>query len=132
MDRARQALAAAGKVTASHVSGEVPPSFLQALAALLESPDRPNGRYIYSGRPYQIRVTRSADVSSTAYFRERRLIGPDVEVIRVSGHVRREAGGKETEFRLWIANCGERPLPLRIEYQPKSYLRLIFEAAIPG
>ena len=56
------------------------------------------------------------------------MIAPATDVVRVSGKVRRVAGGKETEFRLWIAAGADRPLPLRIEYQPKSYLRLTFEA----
>jgi hypothetical protein len=74
-------------------------------------------------------LARGADAKSTGYFRERGLIAGSAEVIRVSGRLRREAGGKETDFRLWIPGGGERPLPLRIEYQAKSYLRLIFEAA---
>ena len=56
------------------------------------------------------------------------MAGP-AEVVRVTGRLRREAGGKETEFRLWIPSGAERPLPLRIEYQAKSYLRLVFESA---
>ena len=68
------------------------------------------------------------DGKATVYFRERRLIAKPAEVVRFDGRVRREAGGKETEFRLWIPSGAERPLPLRIEYQAKSYLRLVFEA----
>jgi hypothetical protein len=45
--------------------------------------------------------------------------------IRISGLTRRESGGGETEFHLWISDQAERPLPLRIEYRAKSYLRLI-------
>jgi hypothetical protein len=40
-------------------------------------------------------------------------------------------GGKRAapiEFRLWIEEGTARPLPLRIEYQPKPCLRLTFEA----
>lgn len=38
-------------------------------------------------------------------------------------------GGKESEFQLWISDAAERPLPPRIEYRPKSHLRLTFEMA---
>ena len=38
------------------------------------------------------------------------------------------AWSKETEFRLWIPSRAEQPLPQCIEYQAKSYLRLVFEA----
>jgi hypothetical protein len=49
-------------------------------------------------------------------------------VVRASGKVQREAGGKETQFRIWVEEGNRRPIPLRIEYQAKSYLRLTFEA----
>jgi hypothetical protein len=98
------------------------------LAGLVMRPDGKEGRYIYAGRPYRLRLTRSVDGKATAYFRERRLIAKSAEVVRFDGRLRREAGGKETEFRLWIPSEAERPLPLRIEYQAKSYLRLVFEA----
>jgi hypothetical protein len=120
VERARQALASAERVASPDLAGVPASSFLQALADLLQRPDGNDGRYIYSGRLYRMRLSRTKDESATAHFRE--------PVIRVAGRVRREAGGKETDFRLWIPEGGARPLPLRIEYQPKSYLRLTFEA----
>jgi hypothetical protein len=46
----------------------------------------------------------------------------------VAGSLRRLEDGKPIEFHLWIEEGAPRPLPLRIDYQPKSYLRLTFEA----
>ena len=130
VERARRALASVAEVrTAAGPASETGHSFLQELAGLLMQPDGKEGRFLYSGRPYWLHLVRSVDAKATAYFRERRLIAKPAEVIRVAGRLRREAGGKETEFRLWIASGAERPLPLRIEYQAKSYLRLVFEAA---
>jgi len=57
-----------------------------------------------------------------------RLIPPHANVIRAEGKLRRDAGGKEIAFQLWVEEGAGRPLPLRIEYQAKSYLRLVFEA----
>ena len=128
VERARRALASAGEVRTAGFARQTSNSFLQELAGLLMRPGGDEGRYIYSGRPYRIRLARSVDAKATAYFRERRLIARPAEVVRVAGRVRREAGGKETEFRLWIPSGAERPLPLRIEYQAKSYLNLVFEA----
>ena len=129
VERARGALASAVEVRTAGPAGETARSFLQELAGLLMRPDGNEGRFTYSGRPYRLHLTRSMDAKATAYFRERRLIAGPAEVVRVAGRLRREAGGKETEFRLWIPSPAERPLPLRIEYQAKSYLRLLFEAA---
>jgi hypothetical protein len=128
LERARRALAPAERIAAAGVTRESSHSFLEVLAGLLPRPDGAEGRYIYSGRPYRIWLARSVDNTATAHFRERGLIAHPAQVLRVSGKVRREAGGKETEFRLWIPAGSERPLPLRIEYQARSYLRLVFEA----
>jgi hypothetical protein len=128
VERANRALASAAEVRTAASVGQTSNSFLQELATLLMRPGQDEGRYIYSGRPYRMQLLRSVDGKATAYFRERRLISSPAEVVRVTGRVRREAGGKTTEFRLWIPAGAERPLPLRIEYQAKSYLNLIFEA----
>jgi hypothetical protein len=128
MERARRALATDGKTADSHLTREHSRSFLQTLADLLLRPDGESARYSYAGRPYQMRLTRSIDSKATTDFRQRSMVGRATNVIRVCGKVRRVEGGKETEFRLWIPAGAERPLPLRIEYQPRSYLRLTFEA----
>ena len=126
VERARRALADVAEVRTAGSTSETGHSFLQELVM---RPDGKEGRYIYAGRPYRLNLTRSVDGKATAYFRERRLVAKPAEVVRFDGRLRREAGGKETEFRLWIPSGAERPLPLRIEYQAKSYLRLVFEAA---
>jgi len=128
IDQARRALASTPKVSTAGPAGETLQPFLQTLVELLTRHDGAEGRYIYAGRQYKIRLARSEDARATAHFRELRLIDGPAEVIRVSGRIRREPGGKETEFRLWIPDGAERPLPLRIEYQAKPYLRLFFEA----
>jgi hypothetical protein len=113
-------------------AGSLP--FLQTLAHLRMQPDGRDGRYTYGGKTYRLQLARAADPKSTEYFRGRKLIGDSARVVRVSGRLRREAsgkdqGGKEIDFRVWISTSGERALPLRIEYQAKAYLRLVFEAA---
>ena len=127
--RARQALSGAPKRKAEyHSVEEAPRPFLHALAGLLNRPGSSETQYAYNGRLYRLRVGRSQDPKAASYFREQRLIPPTAAVTRVSGTLRREEGGAPTEFRLWIEEGTPRPLPLRIEYQPKSYLRLTFEA----
>ena len=126
-DRARHALDAAPKVIDNHLTRAGSQCFLQTLAGMLARRET-DGRYIYAGRAYRIHLTRSADPKAAQSFRERGLLSGAAEAIRISGKLQRELGGKETEFRLWIAGGSERPLPLRIEYRAKSYLRLTFEA----
>ena len=128
MDRAAQALASAQRIAADGITPDCAQSFLQALAGLLLRPDGREARYSYAGRLYRLRLSRTPDPKATAYFRARRIVPPSETVLRVSGRLRPEAGGKETEFRLWISSAARPPLPLRIDYQAKSYLRLTFEA----
>jgi len=128
LDRARRALATVPRIAVPEPRHDFQQSFLQTLAGMLLRPDRAEAGYSYSGRIYRMRLSRSLDGKATAHFRERGMISRPARVVRVSGQIHREAGAKVAEFRLWIPDRGERPLPLRIDYQPKSYLRLVFEA----
>ena len=128
VDRARSALAAASRAAPEGGAPGIGSSpFLQSLAEVLRNPLVEETHYTYSSRVYRMWVSRAPDPKATAYFREHRLTGENRDVIRINGRIRRETEGKETNFRLWF-EPGEMPLPLRIEYQAKSYLRLVFEA----
>ena len=49
----------------------------------------------------------------------------------VNGRIRNLATGRKTAFRVWIGPHGSSPVPVRIEYQAKPYLRLVFEQVNP-
>jgi hypothetical protein len=126
---ARKALAETAKNTGGPAAPQSQaPSFLQALADLVAHPERSQATYIYSGRVYSLWVARAGDAKTTALFRQRRLIDGNTGIIRITGTLQRQAGGDKTGFRIWVPYPSEHPLPLRIEYQAKSYLRLVFEA----
>jgi hypothetical protein len=103
------------------------PTFLQALAKLLQEPSRNHIRYIYNAGMYGLWLRRNPDSKATAYFRGKRLIAPESTVVRAEGRLHRETGGKETNFQVWVEEAAW-PLPLHIECQPKAYVRLTFEA----
>jgi len=129
IERARQALAGAPRKKTEFQSAEAAPRpFLHALATLLNEPNSRETRYAYNGRFYRLRVERSRDSKVAAQFQEAHLIPGAAAVTRITGSLCREDGGKPIDFRLWIEEGAPRPIPLRIEYQPKSYLRLTFEA----
>jgi len=124
---ARQALAAAPRNSVGFApDGETPPPFLQAMAELLRQPKGGEGRYVYNGRFYRLRMRRAADPKASEHFRARGLASG--RVMAVTGSLQRVSGGKPIDFRLWVEESANHPVPLRIEYQPKSYLRLAFEA----
>ena len=129
IDSARQALSVASKKKDDlHSIGPMPRPFLHTLADLLSRPDSSQAQYLYNGRLYYLKVERFADPKAANVFREQRLIAPNANVTRVAGSLWRQKGDKPIEFRLWIEEGAARPIPLRIEYQPKPYLRLTFEA----
>jgi len=124
---ARQALAAAPRQAVDlPLDGVPPPPFLDALADLLRQPNGGEGRYVYNSRLYRLRLRRAPDAKAGEYFRARRLASG--AVIAVTGALQRASNGKRIDFRLWVEEAATHPVPLRIEYQPKSYLRLAFEA----
>jgi len=125
LDRARQAV---GSGTRQPLNPGPPAgTFLQTLADGILRRDTSELRYIYSGRSYRMRLSFASDPNTAAAFARRGVEASGDGVLRITGHTRREAGGKESEFRLWVPELAERPVPLRIEYQPKSYLRLVFD-----
>ena len=127
IDRARQAIAQPSAAN-SHLPSEGAATFLHTLAEAVATPAREQWRYIYAGRMYRMNLLRTPDPKAADLFRRRGLCAAGEEIVRVTGRVRRETGGKESEFRLWVPKALPYPLPLRIEYQPKPYLRLLFEA----
>jgi hypothetical protein len=126
---ARKALAATPpKPTETDARDADARPFLETLANGLRQTGPVEARFAYAGRFYRLWLAKEPDPKATANFRERRLVSANSQVIRASGRLRREAGGKESHFRLWVEQGADRPLPLRIEYRARSYLRLIFDA----
>ena len=125
---ARTALAATpSRTPEGDARGEIRP-FLVTLADALRQAAPAQARFVYGGRFYRLSLQRSPDPKTTGSFRQRGLLDVGKQLVRVSGKLRRESGGKETDFRLWVEDGAAQPLPLRIEYQARSYLRLIFDA----
>lgn len=128
MDRARAALAgAARRPPEGDTRGPAMRPFLHALAGALGKASPTETRFSYAGRPYRLWLEKAADAKATALYQKRGLLAAGGTVVRASGRVRREAGGKESNFRVWVEEGAAKPIPLRIEYQAKSYLRLVFE-----
>lgn len=129
---AHKALSAApAKPVEFDASGLLPLPFLATLARELIRPGPVTARYTYNARLYSLWLRKSPDAKAAAEFRGRGLLEAGRQVLRVAGGVRRVTGGKEETFQLWIEEGASQPLPLRIHYQPKSYLRLVFEAERP-
>jgi hypothetical protein len=76
---------------------------------------RAAGRYVYSEQEYLLEL----DAPPTG-----RNAGP----LPVRGKIRNLRTGYEILFRLWLENSSDSLVPVRFEVQPRSFLRLTFEA----
>ena len=47
---------------------------------------------------------------------------------QVRGKIRNLHTGHESLFRVWLEDASDSIVPVRIEFQPRSFLRLTFEA----
>ena len=94
---------------------QTPPTFLLELATLLKQrTSRAVGRYVYSEQEYSLEL----DAAPTG--RDR--------LVPYRGKVRNLRTNKETPFRLWLESSSDSVVPVRFEVQPRSFLRLTFEA----
>jgi hypothetical protein len=95
--------------------GQAPPTFLSQLTTLLaQRSRRSTGRYVYNEQEYQLEVepqggSRGAD-----------------SLLPVKGQIRNLRTGQTTRFRVWLEDGSE--LPVRFEFQPRSFLKLTFTA----
>ena len=72
------------------------------------------------------------DAKAGAAFVESHLISSPRDAVELAGLIRNAKTGVETTFRVWFDRTSPNALPLRFEFQPKSYLRLVFEAVPAG
>jgi predicted acyl esterase len=100
-----------------HSPNQTPPTFLLQLATLLKQrARRAAGRYVYSEQEYLLTL----EAAQTSKGKE--------GLLQVQGKIRNLRTGRETPFRVWLEGGSDSIVPVRIEFQPRSFLRLTFEA----
>jgi hypothetical protein len=93
-----------------------PATFLFQLEALLKQREKCAGTYVYNEQQYLLEL--GAPQQGRA---------PD-HLLSIKGSVRNQRTGNRTAFRVWLENTPGSVVPVRIEFQPRSFLRLSFEA----
>jgi hypothetical protein len=79
--------------------------------------------HVYNGRLYRLRLRRERPTRKAGEHFPLSRPGGRARSSLWTGVVQRVAsGGKPIDFRLWVDESAAHPIPLRIEYQPKSYL----------
>lgn len=108
--------------------GQAPPTFLYALMKAIRCQKRETEAwYVYSERSYHLWLEKQLDRREGHRFAGLGLTSHPDRIIEVRGRIREESSGRQNSFRLWVEDGSSNALPLRIEFQPRSYLRLSFE-----
>lgn len=105
-----------------------PMTFLYALWKLARSSDqRTSCGYSFNGEAYRLAAHKSVDVRMGRILMQRRLVNEPAGVVLLRGETVNVASRRRTPFQLWLDGSAPSPLPLRAEFQPRSYLRLSLE-----
>ena len=116
MDKAQSALADAPawrETSWPKSPGTPPPTFLFQLESLLKQRAKRAGVYVYNEQQYVLEL--SAPQQSDG-------------LLAIKGSIRNQRTGNRTTFRVWLEKAPGSVVPARIEFQPRSFLRLTFEA----
>lgn len=106
-----------------------PNTFLYSLRQLMLSPDTTSrSEFVYSAKTYILSTAKHRDAKVEGEMRHRGLATENAPVLRLNGIIENNALHERTEFALWYQKDAATTLPLRFEFRPKSYLKLVFDA----
>jgi len=89
----------------------VPATFLYStLAAIRSGQSRSSWTYIHNGHSFRLDCEKARETSGNT---------------RLTGHIYDQVSKRASTFRLWLE--ADSDLPTRIEFQPRSYLRITLE-----
>jgi hypothetical protein len=122
METAHRSLGAVGKRVSGNpadAGGGPALTFLYSLVCAMESHEtRLKRTFVYGDRQMWLETEKAADA------RAGRELARGAPVFKLSGTIRARSGEALAVFRLWF-EAGS-IIPLRIDYQPRSFLRLSF------
>lgn len=107
---------------------EIPITFLYAVSKALRQPQgKQRTNYIYHGQEFELETSREPDAKKGAEFQEAGLVKHWSSVLRLEARSKQLATNGKTSFTVWQDASDLNGLPLRFEFQPKSFLKLTFE-----
>ncbi len=124
-----QALRSADASGASSPSEGDESTFLHTISRIVDG-GRPQGevRFLYGRQARRLSWRQGPDRKATEEFAARRVVERGATVLRVDAEVHDVQTKARSRFSLWHDPRPGCPVPLRIELQPRSYLRLRLEA----
>lgn len=108
------------------------PTLLYSLLRVRENGFAPSRTmFIYGGVQRSLETSTAPDAKTGEKLRQRGMVAAAKSVVHMTGTIRNLQTGNKTRFSVWWDRDSDSPLPLRIELEPKSFLRLAFEADKP-
>ena len=106
-----------------------PFTFLYALRRAIQSREVSfEAPYICNGKRHRLLTERNADPKQRAHFAARGLTARPDRVTRIRGIINTQQSVCRTAFKIWIEGGPDAVLPLRIEFQTRSFLKLALKA----
>ena len=104
-------------------------TFLYSLRSAALSPD-PASRceFLYNAKTYVLRTEKHCDEKVASELEKRNLVPQGARIMRLNGTIENQVKHERTGFTLWYQEGSATILPLRFEFRPKSFLRLVFDA----
>jgi hypothetical protein len=107
---------------------EIPITFLYAISKALRQPaGKQTTNYIYHGQEFELETSRDPDRKRGEEFAAAGLVKNPAGVLRLEGRSRHMATNSRSSFVIWQDLADPDGLPLRFEFQPRSFLKLTFE-----
>jgi len=105
------------------------PTLLYSLLRVRESGFAPvRTTFIYGGVQRSLETSSAPDARMGEKLRERGIVTNAKSVVHMTGTIRNLKLGTKTHFSVWWDRDSDSALPVRIELEPKIFLRLAFEA----
>jgi hypothetical protein len=105
------------------------PTLLYSLLCVRESGFAPiRTTFIYGGVQRSLEANAAPDAKMGGKLRQAGIVANAKSVVHMTGLIRNSKTGTKTHFSVWWDRDSTSALPVRIELEPKSFLRLAFEA----
>jgi hypothetical protein len=104
-------------------------TFLYAMrAALLSKATKGDECVVHNGKLYRLTWSKSRDSKTAGELARAGLMAQNHELVRIAAVIRNLKSSDETAFSVWYDGSSANVLPLRFEFRPRSFLKLVFQA----
>ena len=100
-------------------------TFLFAVLRATRTPGKSSFHYFHNAKPFRLECEKAADRHAAENFSAKRLTSSPQTVARLAGQIHDLTKGHTSTFKLWLDQSSD--LPIRIEFSPRSYLRIALE-----